>query len=382
MTGLSIELREIVGDIISSVADRRCWEDVCDKITDRFGATGFMLFEYDLETHQSPRFSGSRRIREEVADYVKAFSEGDAEEDAASYERLARLPAGILVPEHEILELEHDLDMPPNAFREASMLAAGSKSRSAARINDIGPWMDVAALQMPIFAVDIPRQTFEEINFLLPLIGTAMESARIVSRLAGRFEMLMNAFDKLDFGLVFCSGAGQVILANRHFHDIALERDGVLVSGNTVSAHTFSDGIALQQMIASAASTEARPENLIMQVSRRSERRPMIAKAARVNLQDLGKNHSDTVMLLILDPEDETRIGISGIEAFGILSEAELEVCEMLLRGMPTDAIAEQRSTTLETTRSQIKSSRMKLSCLSRLDLLRLAIATSAPLKK
>ena len=81
-----------------------------------------------------------------------------------------------------------------------------------------------------------------------------------------------------------------------------------------------------------------------------------------------------------MDPEGEGRIDASGLAAFGVLSPAELEVCDLLVRGFETPAIAERRGTGLETARLQIKAAAAKLACRSRLDLVRLAMAARPPM--
>lgn len=86
-------------------------------------------------------------------------------------------------------------------------------------------------------------------------------------------------------------------------------------------------------------------------------------------------------LLLVIDPERRRMLRSDGLAAFGLLSPAELEICEMLVQGSETRDIAEHRSTTLETTRGQIKQLNAKLGCRHRLDLMRLAMMTSAPMK-
>jgi len=64
-----------------------------------------------------------------------------------------------------------------------------------------------------------------------------------------------------------------------------------------------------------------------------------------------------------------------------VLTPSELEVCEYVIRGYETGAIATRRDTSKETTRDQIKAATAKLACRSRLDLLRLAMASHKPIR-
>jgi DNA-binding NarL/FixJ family response regulator len=83
-----------------------------------------------------------------------------------------------------------------------------------------------------------------------------------------------------------------------------------------------------------------------------------------------------------VDPEDSDGLTAEGITAMGLLTEAENEVTQLLVRGASTKEIAERRQVAEETVRRQIKSVLSKLNCRSRSDVIRLALATRLPLAK
>jgi DNA-binding CsgD family transcriptional regulator len=84
-------------------------------------------------------------------------------------------------------------------------------------------------------------------------------------------------------------------------------------------------------------------------------------------------------LLLVVDPEATDRVNADGIHALGVLSQAELDVCRMVVDGHSTAEIAERRGTSAQTATDQIKSALAKLSCATRLDIVRLAMATRPP---
>jgi DNA-binding NarL/FixJ family response regulator len=86
-------------------------------------------------------------------------------------------------------------------------------------------------------------------------------------------------------------------------------------------------------------------------------------------------------MLIVIDPDSGIHPSAEGLRSFGVLSEAELQVCELLVRGFTTKDVAERRGSSLETIRAQVKAASAKLACRSRLDMLRLALATAPPLE-
>lgn len=112
---------------------------------------------------------------------------------------------------------------------------------------------------------------------------------------------------------------------------------------------------------------------------RRFGRLPLVLCASPTRDRDLGPH--PTILLLAIDPEVGARLNADGLAMLGVLTEAEIEVCDLLVRGFETAAIAEHRETRAETTRDQIKAAAAKLACRSRLDILRLAMATTAPVR-
>jgi DNA-binding CsgD family transcriptional regulator len=306
--------------------------------------------------------------------------EGSTDEDQAAYESIAKFPPANLIPEYRVYGVAHDLDMPLNHFRDAVLRAGNSKSRSVARLNEIGPWLDIVGLHMPCYGSDIPPETFTMLEFLLPVIRKALESSRLLRNLTGQYGMLLDAFDALDFPAAFCGLTGELLLANRHMRDVLNDRDSLGLSRSGIlEAMNPSDRLALRTALSAASQPRTKPSELWLQLGRRSECRPYVAKLSPIRMRDISKGNREVVLLLLADPEDDRRIHAEGLAAFGLLSPAELDVCRMLLRGIETEEIAERRSTSVETTRSQIKSATAKMACGSRLDLLRVALATSLP---
>lgn len=117
--------------------------------------------------------------------------------------------------------------------------------------------------------------------------------------------------------------------------------------------------------------------DLIGVLNRRSGRLPIIVRTAGLGERDLDS--SSLTLVLLVDPEDEGRLSTEGLAAFGLLTKAEQEVADLLVRGYGTNEIAEKRDTALATTRGQIKAISSKFSCGSRLDLVRLAMMTKPP---
>ncbi|WP_170329825.1 helix-turn-helix transcriptional regulator [Ruegeria arenilitoris] len=189
----------------------------------------------------------------------------------------------------------------------------------------------------------------------------------------------MDAFDALDFAVALCKADGRILVSNQAFKETAAERDSLTDHSGTVGAALPSETDALRSILRSALDTRASPEHLITSLRRRSGRLPVIAKAAPIRESEVAP--ATLALFVLIDPEDSHCLNVSGLEAFNLLSPAELEVCEHIIRGTTTEEIAQLRSTSLNTTRDQIKSSTAKLACKSRLDLVRLALSARPPIR-
>ena len=361
--------------------DSERWGEVCDLVAATTGGTAFMVFEYDFSTHKAPFLHGCRTTREKGGALVKAHMEGAAVEDNAGYDLFSRFPAGRMIPEQEVFGLPHDRDLPQNRFRDAVLAASGSKSRSAAKLNDIGPWSDIAALHLPVYGADIPPELRVKVDFLMPVLGKALETGRSIRSLIARYRTLLDAFDLLDFGCALVESDGRIVVANARFSEFSGERDGITATGGFVGATRPDDRAALRGTIAAALDASADPKAALCALSRRSGRLPYVVRGAPIRADRIDRKGGLLALLLVLDPDDEGRVTARGLGALGILTRAELEVCELLVRGFSLTEIAQIRDKSPETIKDQSKSVIAKLVCRSRLDLVRLALATNPPLR-
>ncbi len=354
------------------------WEDVLNLVVDFSGATAFMVFEFDFETHEMGTFHSSTEFAIKGADLIASARAAMTPEESEVYDRFTASPWNKLVTEHELYGGATDSDLPDNPFREQVLITVGSNSRAGIKLNDVGPWSDVAVLHMPVRGQDIDPEIRRDIEIVGRVVARSLETGRVIRALTTSHQALLSAFDTLDFGAALVEPNGRIALANRTFVDTAKDRDGLTDYGGIAGATTPQDAENLHRILAQSVRPQAHPGALVSSLRRRSGQLPLVAKSAAIHSSDVSA--STLVLLLIIDPEDETRLNAEGLAAFGMLTDAELEVCTHLIRGAPTEEIAERRSTSLETTRDQIKSARAKLACDSRLDLVRLALATRPPL--
>jgi DNA-binding CsgD family transcriptional regulator len=355
------------------------WPELCDTMTEALGGTAFMVFEYDFRSFRGPVFRGSRGLGDAL-NLVAVTMEGRLPDvEIAGYTRFLSFPPGRLVGEFECYDIEHDRDLPENPYRDAVLAASGARSRNVMRLNDIGPWSDVAALHLKCPGAEIAPEVRAEAEFLMPLLGRAIEASRTMKGLSRINAALIDAFDRLDFGAAVCDALGQVIVSNEEFRTMAAERDGLTSIGGTLQPTAIEDRGAFREALAASLELRTSGRLHICRLGRRSDRLPLIARAIPVRGTEVGGRRETLVLLLVVDPEAPARVNADGIDALGVLSQAELDVCRMIVDGHATTEIASLRGTAVQTATDQIKSAMAKLSCASRLDIVRLAMATRVP---
>ena len=372
------ELFEIAASAIEASTRPEKWTEVCERLGDRCNALFAFVFEFDPTLHGAPIFHTPENL-EFMKEFIALFKSGASNDEPRSYASIARQEVGVFLPEAELLGVTHDSAIPPNAFRDGYFPLIGAQSRGAARLNDIGPYLDALSLHFAYGSKHMDPRVRNDIALLGPVLGMALEAGRIFRALSRGYVMLLEAFDTLDCGAVICEPDGHILLSNRTFQAFAREADAILEVGGMVSTVAERGRAGLARLVHDATRSGTTSRDLVLALERRSGKLPIIAKGAPLRSADIRAGET-LALLLFIDPEDETRISVEGLAAFGVLSPAEIEVCDLLVRGVPTKDIALRRDTSTETTRAQIKSATAKLLCTSRLDLVRLALSTRAPL--
>jgi DNA-binding NarL/FixJ family response regulator len=86
-------------------------------------------------------------------------------------------------------------------------------------------------------------------------------------------------------------------------------------------------------------------------------------------------------LVFVIDPENQATFSVAGLGALYSLSDSEVSVCDLVLKGLSNRQIAEERGVSSETVKSQVSSIFLKTRRESRLDLMRLVVKINPPLK-
>ncbi|MWD29985.1 hypothetical protein E0K89_021140 [Aquicoccus sp. SCR17] len=363
-------MSDILSGIVEATLRPKTWSRVCEAIEGRIPGVAAMVFEYELlERRIGARHgSGGALDHDDLVDRLIAGG-GRIDEEAC---------LAIATSETGIFGLGADLPGPgprpagaENPYRQALFSVLGSQGRGGRGPGGAGMWVDIAVLHAAGPGGALPGGSRAEITPLLPVIGAAMATGRAMRSLNRRYGVLLEFFDRLDIAVGFCDAGMRLVLSNACLRALMAEGDALVLDGERPRACTLE----AQQRFCAAL---GRAGETAMTLPRGSGRQPLVVRTAPLS----GDGEAQLTMLLVLDPEDDRRFSSRGLAALRLLTPAELEVCDLLVRGLGTEQISERRATSSTTTRNQVKSAAAKLGCRTRLDLVRLAFATHVPVSE
>lgn len=375
---MNVEDIEIATTAIDATTRPELWDTLCDKIARRLQAQAFMLQEYNVEAHTTPVFHASVRMRTgEGGRILKEVVAGAALQvaDRQGYIALARSKRGLVLGEARAFGFERAGPPPTNPFRDKILQATQSTSRSALCLNQIGPWMDVAITCDRQKGFGASKYLTEHAPGLSLLLQKTMESKRLIARLTKSYSALLDLFDRLKFGVAFCSTNGTLKVANEKMRFWLNENDALCRNQNRLEASMDTDKSAFRSAIGNAAVATSDARTKTLSLTRRSGKTAMVVHVTPV--KDTDVQPETVVLVLALDPTEEQHICADGLATAGALTPAEVDICNLLLSGFDTSTVSKQRGTGVETVRGQVKSIMHKLECKRRVDLIRLAMITS-----
>lgn len=354
------------------------WGRLCDLVAEQVNAVGIFLFVYDTISHGIDWSKTSELGRtDRVFELLEEMRLGGGTEDLPAFEFMRHVKPGKVLGEREFFSIPDNEPLPPSDWRDRVLAATGGLARSSMRLNEFGPFTDLATT-LDRTAHETGSEEYRRFApFLQPLLARTLEASRTIASLTESYARLMTLFDRLDFGVAFLRPDGKILCENNALRAIAKEWDALGIrNGYLREANPLERGV-LNKLHAATMSAPAANSALSTTLRRLSGALPLVVKSVQIRDAELARE--PVIMLMVLDPEDCHRLNARGLEAFGLLTDAELEVCELLVRGHTTTDISDTRNTSVETTKSQIKSTAAKLNCASRMDILRLAMATRLP---
>ena len=207
---------------------------------------------------------------------------------------------------------------------------------------------------------------------------------RAFSRLRARYAAVLAVLDKVHVGLAVANASGELIVWNAEADRILGLGDGVaLTRDHRIHCRDPDQTGLLHARIREAARTaggEADRSESLFAVPRPSGSHPFLIEVAPVtdSAGEIEPRLTGAVITLI-DPDNTANLDIERFAELHGLTGAETAVCGLMVNGLTGPAIAEMRSTSLETAKTQMSAVLAKTGVARRSELIRLVVRTLPP---
>ncbi|MCC0076429.1 MAG: hypothetical protein H6898_07555 [Rhodobacter sp.] len=365
--------------IYETVLDSGHWPTALDAVASLFGEAKATIIVSDLTNNENAFVKVSNNFDlDKLHDYSTRFSDIEA----MAWSVVSRNGVGKVTTEHDFFDGDYD-NHPSTVFLEEQL---GVVHRNAVLYRCLPDWAESLSLVTPRQQGLLNPADCERLCEISTHLALASRIARPFNRLKERYGAVLALLDRLAVGVMLLDRRGRVVQSNVAMQEVldlsaemSVSRSGSLIFRNAPLDQAF------RALMASAERTlggDGAPPGLGSMSLRDSDQ-----VAVTLELVPLIDNSGDLdgrfagFALLAMAPTLAPSLPAGQLGGLFSLSAAESQVCDLLVAGRPTREIAERRSTSLETTRNQVKSVLQKTGSPDRSNLVRLAFDYAIPLR-
>lgn len=373
-----------IGKIYDAAVNQAAWRGALDGLADDVGGVAAsLLVSGTTKDPYSVSALSSAYIDMISAGTGQYYLDHLSKLEAPQFDFISRLDIGMIVRDEQMGISKDTLD------RRADYIYlkkhAGVHRRLGFRLNDNRSWFDMMTIGFSHGVTHIPDETIAKVTRFLPHLAKAIELGRTFHLLQDRYQAVLSVLDKVNIGLFLALECGEIIIANREARRVARLQDGISMSrANRIELCDSESTSRLHGYIAQIASTAAGngdTTQCVLQVNRPSLSHPFLIDVVPVSDAnqelDIGIRGA---LVIAVDPENTRRLDTGTFGKLYRLTEAETEVCDLVIRGFQTGEIAEIRRTKFNTAKNQIAAVFQKTGTQRRGDLIRLVIRTLPPI--
>jgi DNA-binding CsgD family transcriptional regulator len=365
--------------IYDTMTDPSRWTGALDTVAGAVGAVGSLLMV--------------RRLDDVPYEFAALSSIYDpalvAEYKARNLDAL-EVPQWRYLDSRPPLELVHDDAAVPRAVLDVradyvmNRERLGIGRRVGVRLNAIRSWYDAAIFAFSADLTDIPESSLRALRPLLPHLAKSAEAGRTFAMLRARYQAALTVLDRVNVGLAVALPSGEIIAHNAEAARIfgcadglTLGRNGQLMCRDAEQRCKIAGAIYLASGTLRGAADA--PEALEA-IDRPSGLYPYLVEVTP--LADSGgeiERDLAGALVTIVDPDNVPPAEVRRFAALHGLTQAESEVCGLVVQGAPAPEIAERRGEALATARAQMGAVLAKTGAGGRGELIRRVLRTLPP---
>lgn len=360
---------EFVAALFQAAVEEDGFQALSQLIADEVGVTSCTM--WTIEAGNISEASSTPDLLDTIPAYVGHFSRLDPWQNSIR-RNPGRVQIGSEITDSELRKTEfyNDFARPLGVVRPMGALL---------------PLTPSLAVSVGVQQRGLPARVFKEgdqprLGRLLPYIGQAMQLRQRMRQQARAAMIRGAALEAVDFGLIVCSGDGNVALSNAAAECLVRQRTGLLLGprGSGVGAIVQRESRMLKQLIHETAA--GGPGGLIRLTAQDGANGVLVLATPlpRGFHPDLGEGHT----LLALRATSESFPFTEGMLAalFG-LSPAQASIAIAVVNGQTPDVIAAERQVKISTVRTHLSEIFLRTGTESQLELVRL-LARLPPVRR
>lgn len=375
---------QVVERAYDAPLDQARWQRVLDELVNTFGARASALL---LRETSGPVYNVNevseryRTLMEQTGDY---YLDELAKYEAPDWKCMSQLGPGQLLFDDKMGVPVDELEARPDYVFLRQHI--GMNRRIGFRLNRNPGFFDAITIGFPVDLPAVPPYAVELLGQIIPHLAKAMELTRAFGLLRQKYQAVLSAIDHLKIGLAISLPTGEILIENEEARRQFETRDALwLTHGRKVSASKGDYDAAIRAAIIAASDTASGKNSIpeaVFQLEKRSGGSPVMLDISPLSdTEGLLNAALAGAILTFIDPDALPEFDIPRFGQLYGLSQAESEVCALLMQGGTAATVAEERSTSFNTARNQVKSVMQKTGAKNRGQLARQIARTIPPIR-
>lgn len=382
---MCVTVANLVLNIYDCALQPARWPAVLQDISGKVGAFGAMIFDCGWQgatERVALRHCSSVYDPELVGWYVDTFNAYEVA-DQGQFARLSSQGDEVnLIRCDDLYASRTELESRPNM---AAMMNFGVHYRAGALLSKDTTAMDRFALQFRKEQGPISETARLEMQFLLPHVAKALAMGRALEASEWQRMAMSRALDALPFGIGIVRGGGDIIYRNSEFDVLC---DDFRLTRKTSAAKLLVSALplAMQGLLRTAmdhGKFGARPLREAALIPGAVPGTGLFIEISPIRDHPEFERFGENCFLIsLLDTQRAHNVNAETVRRYFPMTESEMAVLDLLVKGHTNAEIADLRGRSLETVNSQMKALIRKSGTRNRTELVRVAVSLSVSAMK
>lgn len=222
----------------------------------------------------------------------------------------------------------------------------------------------------------IPLHVIDLLGRYMSPMGRLFDLRSAMDAMAHRYHFVHSTLERMSTGIILVDDQ-EVIFSNNTARSLLEEGDAICLtsSGKVYATSETQNRELLQvfQQFTSGASDQTLPQDVVINLDRRSGKAPLLVRLTPVIHQDIVTSKKIHATIMTFEaPDDDISIDIETISSSYGLSPAETRICALIMEGLSYKEIAAKTGRSVHTIRNQSRAILVKTGSGNRTSLLRL----------